>query len=51
MVREGACFLRDNALGRLTLSGSGRNGRRAGRKFKQEGKMYRGIEKDTKTVK
>jgi hypothetical protein len=28
----------------------GRNGMAGGRKFNEEGKMYRGIEKGTKTV-
>jgi hypothetical protein len=50
MLLDGPCFLHDKIPGAVTLSRGGRNGRIAGIKFKPGGKMYGGIEKDTKTV-
>jgi hypothetical protein len=51
MLRDEVCFLAVHANTCVTLLRSGRNGRMGGRMFEREGKMCRGIEKGTKTLK
>jgi hypothetical protein len=46
MLLDGPCFLHD----KFPRGVRGRNGRVEGRKFELQRKMYRGIEKGTKTV-
>jgi hypothetical protein len=50
MLLDVLCFLHDKFPGRPNTFEGGRNGRMDRRNFVLAGKMYRGIEKGTKTV-